>query len=137
MRNFFRLCLLAASAMTATSVLAQSAQPSEWWLVLDDGNAQAAHFVDMASIRYSDNGANISMMTVSRGGDRDMQTLTIDCQRVLGAQGDAAVKEFICGTAEYRERSGLILGPVSPDEMAAVVFAGQSSHLGGDSGGVA
>lgn len=137
MHKFFRIGILVATAFTTVaSAAAQSPKPAEWWLVIDDGNAQVAQFVDMASINRSDNGANISTMTVTRSGNRDMQTLTVDCERVLGAPGDASVKEFICGTTDYRNSNGLILGPVSPHEMAAIVFASQPVNAGGDSKGI-
>ena len=138
MSGILKSGILAAIAFTAMApASAQAGKPAEWWLVMDDGNAQVARFVDMASMTASDNGASVSAMIVSPNGKREMQTITVDCEAILVAPGNATMKEFICGTPEYRERSGLILGMVSPDEMAAILFAGQSGHAGGDSEGIA
>ena len=138
MSGILKSGILAAIALTAVApASAQAGKPAEWWLVMDDGNAHVARFIDMASMTVSDNGASVSAMTLSQNGNREMETVTVDCEAMLAAPGDASVKEFICGTPEYRESNGLILGPVSPDEMAAILFAGQSGHAGGDSPGIA
>lgn len=130
--------ILAAIAMTAViPASAQTGKSAEWWLVMDDGNSQVARFVDMASMTASDNGASVSAMTLSQNGNREMETVTVDCEAMLAAPGDASVKEFVCGTPDYRASNGLMLGAVSPDEMAAILFAGQSGHAGGDSEGIA
>ena len=138
MLGTLRSGVLAAVALAVIApASAQSGKSAEWWLVMSDDNARVARFVDMASMTASDNGASVSTMIVSQNGSREMQTITVDCEAVLVAPGNASMKEFICGTPEYRERSGLILGMVSPDEMAAILFAGQSGHAGGDSQGIA
>lgn len=138
MFNTLKNGILTVIAMTAmTPAIAHAGKSAEWWLVMDDGNTQVARFVDLASIAATDDGAKVSAMTLSQNGSREMKTIIVDCEAMLASPGEAPVKEFICGTVEYRENNGLILGPVSPDEMAAILFAAQSRQAGGDSEGAA
>lgn len=138
MSDIWKTGILAVITMAAMApASAQAERSAEWWLVMDDSNPQIARFVDLASIAATDGGAQVSAMALSPNGYREMKTVTVDCEAMLSAPGQAPVKEFICGTSEYRESNGLILGPVSPDEMAAILFAAQSDHAGGNSDGIA
>lgn len=131
MRNFLKHGALFAAAIAATGPAAAQGGNTEWWLVMDDNDAQAAHFVDMASIVRSQEATKVSAMTLSRSGHREIKTIAIDCDRMLGAPANPEVKAFVCGTEDYRQSNGLILGPVSPDEMAGMVFAMKSGDVAG------
>lgn len=121
MRNFLKSGILAAAAAIVMPAAASQGQAPEWWLVLDSGDARSAHFVDLASMAEAGGTIRVSALTLDRNGHRKTGTLNVDCNR----GSEIAVTNFICGSEEYRSGNGLILGPVSPDEMAKTLFATQ------------
>lgn len=123
MNRFLKFIVLATIAATSPAV-AQSGQAPEWWLVLDERDLQAAHFVDLASMTRSGQTVEVSALIVDRSGHREAKVMNIDCNGMSGAE--PAVTNFVCGSEEYRTGNGLILGMVSPAEMAMIVFATRS-----------
>lgn len=113
------------ATMTALSpAMAQSERDPEWWLVLDESNGQSAQFVDLASMTRSGQTVEVSALVLNRSGDRETKEMTVYC----GTSGGEPVTNFVCGSEEYRTATGLILGMVSPDEMAQMLFAAQSGN---------
>lgn len=125
MHKLLKFVVLAATAATSPAV-AQSGQASEWWLVLDERNSQAAHFVDLASVNRSGQAVEVSALTLDRSGHRQTKVMKVDCGGMPGAE--PSVTNFVCGSEEYRSENGLVLGMVSPDEMAQMLFAAQSGN---------
>lgn len=123
MRKFLKIGMMAVAATIVVPASANQAQAEEWWLVMDDSNAQSAHFVDLASVAQSGGAMQVSALTLDRNGHREARTLNVDCNQ----GGGLALTNFLCGSDEYRSENGLILGPVSPDEMAQTLFATQSA----------
>ena len=119
------LKFIALTVVAATSpAVAQSGQAPEWWLVLDERDSQAAHFVDLSSVTRSGQTVEVSAMILDRSGHRKAKVMNVDCGGMSG--GEPAVTNFVCGSEEYRSENGLVLGMVSPDEMAQMLFAAQS-----------
>lgn len=123
MHRFFKFVVLATMGAMSPA-WAQSEQTSEWWLVLDERNAQSAHFVDLASMSRSGQTIEVAALIMDRSGNRKVTVMNVDCSDMSG--GEPAVTSFVCGNEEYRTGNGLILGMVSPDEMAQMLFATQS-----------
>lgn len=124
MHSFLKIIGLAAIAASSSSAAVQSREDPEWWLVLDQSDSQSAHFIDLASMTRSAQAVEVSALTLDRSGNRESKLMNVDCSGMAG--GEPAITHFVCGSEEYRNGNGLILGMVSPEEMAKMVFATQS-----------
>lgn len=127
MNNFLKIVGLAAIAASSPAA-AKSGEAHEWWLVLDQGDSQSAQFVDLASMTRSAQAVEVSALILDRSGNRRAKIINVDCGGMPGAE--PAVTSFVCGNEKYRTGNGLILGMVSPDEMAQILFAAQSRNVG-------
>lgn len=123
MHSFLKIIGLAAIAASSPAV-AHSGEAPEWWLVLDQSDSQSAHFIDLASMTRSAQAVEVSALILDRRGNRETKSINVDCSG--RATGEPAVTSFVCGSEEYRNGNGLILGMVSPEEMAMMLFTSQS-----------
>jgi hypothetical protein len=123
MHGFLKIMGLAAIT-AASPAVAQSVEAPEWWLVLDHGGSQSAHFIDLASMTRSAQGLEVRALIVDRSGNLETKLMNLDCSSL--ADNEPAVTNFVCGNEDYRNGNGLILGMVSPEEMAKMLFSAQS-----------
>ncbi len=125
MRSFLKMIGMVAIAASSPAV-AQGTDGPEWWLVLDQSDSQSAHFVDLASMTRIAQSVKVSALIVDRNGNGETKSMTVDCSGMAG--GEPSITNFVCGSEEYRSENGLLLGIVSPDEVAQMLFAAESGN---------
>jgi len=112
--------LLPAAILAATSAPSQAA---DWWLVSQPGADRAALFADVESLRRHDGRAELRTLRIDRTGRSGERLETIRCTGEQGRSDQAALHRFACAPDGERDRYGLILAGMSPQEAARLVFA--------------
>ncbi|PCE42870.1 hypothetical protein COO09_08605 [Rhizorhabdus dicambivorans] len=109
---------LAAAALLA--VAAGPAQAADWWLVPARPGAQAVMFADVETLQRQGGVVSLRVLRIDRAGRSGERVERIRCD---GAQMDFPLHRFACASGAERERYGLILAGMPPDEAARMVFA--------------
>lgn len=110
------LAIAAVALITAGPVRA-----ADWWLVDGEIGSTTAVFVDAESIARDGDTARYAVLTADvSGGQRATQVETL-----CGTDSDAAAK-FACATDAQRMESAMMLGDMTPQAVATMLFSGRS-----------
>jgi hypothetical protein len=105
------------------AVLSTPAAPADWWLVNDTRGGDArgaasATFADVDSLNRQDDIVQLRVLRIDRKGQASETSERIECTPAIADP----LGRFACATPEERDRYGLILAGVRPEEVAQMVF---------------
>jgi hypothetical protein len=114
------------TAVLPAAILAAAPIPSQaadWWLVSPRGADRTAVFADVESLQRSDGRVELRTLRIDRTGRSGERLETVRCTGDAGRPDQAALHRFACASDQDRDRYGLILAGMSPEEAARLVFA--------------
>ncbi len=109
-------------AIAAVALIAAGpACAADWWLVDGEIGSSKAVFVDAESISRTGETARYAVLTADVSGGQRATQVEARC----GIDSDAAAK-FACATDEQRMESAMMLGDMTPQAVATLLFSGRS-----------
>ncbi len=115
--------ILAAALSTAP----MQAHAAEWWCLLGSPDAQTVQFVDTDSAIRTHDMVTLAVQRFNRAGTASKSVATIRCDRAALGPDARTLRDFACGTLDYRMNNGVILGEMTPAQATQIVFASQAA----------
>lgn len=117
--------IVAGAAFTASA----QAQAADWWCVLGAPDAPVAQFVDADTAVRSGNRISIHVLRFDQAGRAQQGIEQVRCDARAASADDKALRDFACGTMDYRMNSAVMLGAMTPSQAAHVIFASRPATL--------
>jgi hypothetical protein len=118
--------MIVAGAAFAASAQAQAA---DWWCVLGAPDAPVTQFVDADTAVRSGNRVSIHVLRFDRADQTQQGIEQVQCDARTTSAEHKALRDFACGTLDYRMNSAVMLGAMTPSQAAHVIFASRPATL--------
>jgi hypothetical protein len=115
------LCNIIAGLLVATAAPG-TASAADWWWVAGEPGSDEVWFVDADTIMSAGGETSFSQLHLKRGGaPQTASQARLRCSEAANDRDDA-IRRFVCATPEERISLGAMLGPISPEVSARIIF---------------
>lgn len=120
---FRNLALAAAMVMYPVSAHAE-----DWWLIPGDFQRGAVYFADADSLKQADGQASLRVLRIAPSGEAVEAAHVARCAARPASPDEEALRHFACATPAERMKFAMMLGAMTPDEAARLVFAMKAAN---------
>lgn len=117
--KIIRRMIVTGAILTASA----QAQAADWWCVLGAPDAPIAQFVDVDTVVRTGNQVSLQILRFDKAGLSQRSFEHVGCDVAASSSDHRALRDFACGTMDYRMNNGVILGTMTPSQAAHVIFA--------------
>ncbi len=117
--KLIRRMIVTGAVLTASA----QAQAADWWCVLGAPDAPIAQFADVDTAVRSANRVSIRVLRFDQAGRARQEVEQVRCDAAATSADGKALRDFACGTMEYRMNNAVMLGAMTPSQAAHVIFA--------------